>query len=346
MAKSWIDPRFTRPVRIACQMSKVDQPAFECELVASVRLRRWAPRRLRTMSITRLHGIDPGRLGVFAGPLNGQPSAVQRDFGREMEGLGYGTLWYGEGFAQEVFGRGAMYLAATERLVVASGIANIYARDAAAMANGGRTLSEAWPGRFILGIGVSHAPLVQARGHEYDRPYSAMRAYLEAMEAAPWRGPVAELPPVVLAALGPKMVGLAGERTAGAYPYFTTVAHIREVRAILGPDPFLAADLPVVLAGDLAAARAVGDRHLANYLGSANYRNNLLRIGWAERDLEPPGSDALFAAIVAWGDLGRIGDLVQERFAAGADQVVFNLVAAEASVPPFDELRRLAPLTR
>ena len=298
------------------------------------------------MSLTRLKGIDRGRVGVFAGPLNGQPTAVQRDFVRQMEGLGYGTLWYGEGFAQEVFGRGAIYLAATERLVIASGIANIWARDAAATANGGRTLSEAWPARFILGIGVSHAPLVQARGHDYDRPYSAMREYLDAMDAAPWRGPVAELPPVVLAALGPKMVALAGERTAGAYPYFTTTAHIREVRRILGPEPFVAADLPVVLAGDLTAARAIGDRHLAGYLGSPNYRNNLLRIGWVERDLEPPGSDALFEAIVAWGDLGRIRDLMQERFEAGADQVVFNLVAADASVPPLDELRRLAPLTR
>ena len=298
------------------------------------------------MSLTRLQGIDPGRVGVFAGPLNGQPTAVQRDFVRQMEELGYGTLWYGEGLAQEVFGRGAVYLAATERLVIASGIANIWARDAAAMANGGRTLSEAWPGRFILGIGVSHAPLVRARGHEYDRPYSAMREYLDAMDAAPWRGPIAELPPVVLAALGPKMVGLAGERTAGAYPYFTTMAHIREVRHTLGPEPFVAADLPVVLANGLTAARAIGDRHLANYLGSANYRNNLVRIGWAERDLDLPGSDALFEAIVAWGDLARIGDLVQERFEAGADQVVLNLVAADASAAPFDELRRLAPLTR
>jgi len=298
------------------------------------------------MSLTRLHGIDPGRIGVFAGPLNGQPAAIQREFVREMERLGYGTLWYGEALAQEAFARGAIYLAATERLVIASGIANIWARDAAAMANGGRTLTEAWPGRFILGIGVSHAPLVRIRGHDYGRPYSAMRAYLDAMDAAPWRGPKAELPPIVLAALGPRMVGLAGERTAGAYPYFTTTAHIREVRGILGPEPFLAADLPVVLAGDLAAARAIGDRHLSYYLGSANYRTNLLRIGWFEGDLETPGSDALFEAIVAWGDLDRIGDGVRERFEAGADQVVLNLIAADASALPLDELRRLAPLTQ
>ena len=298
------------------------------------------------MSIARLHGIDPGRFGVFAGPLNGQPAAVQREFAGEMERLGYGTLWYGEALGREAFGQGAIYLAATERLVIASGIANIWARDAAAMANGGRTLAEAWPGRFILGLGVSHAPLVKLRGHDYERPYSAMREYLAAMDAAPWRGPEAPLPPIVLAALGPKMAGLAGERTAGAYPYFTTAAHIAEVRGILGPEPFLAVDLPVVLAAALTAARAIGNRHLDFYLGSANYRNNLLRIGWSEADLETPGSDALFEAIVAWGDLDRIEEKVRKRFTAGADQVVLNLVAADPSGPPLAELRALTPLTR
>ncbi len=297
------------------------------------------------MSLRRLRGIDPGRIGVFAGPLNGQPAAIQREFAREMERLGYGTLWYGESFAREAFAQGAIYLASTERLVIASGIANIWARDAAAMANGGRALGEAWPGRFILGLGVAHAPSVALRGHNYERPYSAMREYLDAIGAAPWRGPEAELPPIVLAALGPKMVGLAGERTAGAYPDFTTTPHVREVRKILGPEPFLAADLPVVLAGDLASARTIGDRHLSFYLGAANYRNNLLRIGWSEADLETPGSDALFEAIVAWGDFERVAEKVRERFEVGADQVVLNLVAADPSASPLAELRQLASLT-
>jgi probable F420-dependent oxidoreductase len=299
-----------------------------------------------TVGLSKLQGIDPGRFGLFAGPLNSQPSAAQREFVREIERLGYGTLWYGEALAQEAFARGAIYLAATERLVVASGIANIWARDAAAMANGGRTLAEAWPGRFILGIGVSHAPLVKMRGHDYERPYTAMRGYLEAMATAPWRGPAVELPPIVLAALGPRMVGLAGEKTAGAYPYFSTEDHIREVRGILGPEPFLAADLPVVLAPDLVSARAIGDRHLGGYLGSTNYRNNLLRLGWSEADLTAPGSDRLFEAIVAWGDLDRIGAIAGSRVAAGADQVVLNIVAADPSHLPVAELRTLAALNR
>jgi probable F420-dependent oxidoreductase len=298
------------------------------------------------MSLTRLDGIDPGRIGVFAGPLNAQPASVQREFVREMEQLGYGTLWYGESLAREAFAQGAIYLAATDRLVIASGIANIWARDAAAMVNGSRALGEAWPGRFILGIGVSHAPSVRVRGHEYERPFSAMRSYLDAMAAAPWRGPDAEVPPIVLAALGPRMVGMAGERTAGAYPYFTTAAHIREVRDILGPEPFLCADLPVVLAGDLRAAREIGDRHLDYYLGAANYRNNLVRLGWSDADLERPGSDALFEAIVAWGDLDRIGEGIDERFAAGADHVALNLIGADPSRPPVAELRQLARFTR
>jgi probable F420-dependent oxidoreductase len=296
------------------------------------------------MSIARLGGVHAGRVGVVAGPLNSKPAAIQRDFARRMERLGYGTLWVGESLAQEAFARSAILLAATDGLVVGTGIANIWARDPTAMANGGRTLAEAFPGRFILGVGVSHAPSVRARGHEYARPYSAMREYLTAMAAAPWRGPEAEIPPVVLAALGPRMTALAAEQTAGAYPYFTTVEHIREVRSILGDEPFLAADLPVVLAPDREAARAIGDRHLAYYLNAANYRNNLLRLGWTESDLEPPGSAKLFEAIVAWGDLDRIAADVDARFAAGADQVVFNLLGPDASVAPVAELERLASI--
>lgn len=138
-----------------------------------------------------------------------------------LETLGYGTLWYGESAARETFAQAAIFLSATEGLVVASGIANIWVRDPMAMAAGGRSIGEGWPDRFILGLGVSHAPMVATRGHDYARPLSAMRDYLDGMERAPWRGPEAPLPPLVLAALGPRMVELARFRTAGAYPYFT-----------------------------------------------------------------------------------------------------------------------------
>ena len=298
------------------------------------------------MGLERLRGIDPGRLAVFAGSLSLQPAAVQREVVAEMERLGYRTLWYGEAMGREAFAQGAIFLAATTRLVVASGIANIWARDAMAMVAGGRALAEAWPGRFILGIGVSHAPMVERRGHSYERPVTNMREYLDAMEKVTWRGPEVETPPVVLAALGPRMVALAGERAAGTYPYFTTADHVREQRRQLGPEPFLAADLPVVLASDRAAARAIGDRHMRVYLGTANYVNNLVRLGWEAADLEAPGSDRLFDAIVAWGELDAIETRAKAMVDAGADQVVLNLVTPDPKVPYVDELRRLTPLVR
>ncbi len=297
------------------------------------------------MSVARLGNVRPGRLGIFAGSLAAQPASIQREVAREIESLGFGTLWYGEAVAREVFAQGAIFLAATASLVVASGIANIWARDPMAMAAGGRALAEAWPGRFILGLGVSHAPMVGARGHKYARPVSAMREYLERMSSAPWRGPDAALPPVILAALGPRMVALAAERTAGAYPYFTTAEHVKQVREQLGQEPFLAADLPVALARDHVEARSIGDPHARLYLGTENYRNNLTRLGWGPSDLEPPGSDRLFDAIVAWGDVARVRQRVEGLFTAGADQVVLNLITRDRSIPYVSELRTLAPLT-
>jgi probable F420-dependent oxidoreductase len=298
------------------------------------------------MTLVRLGSVKPGRLGVFSGSLASQPAAVQREVAQQIEKLGFGTLWYGEAIAREVFAQGAIFLAATSSLVVASGIANIWARDPMAMAAGGRALGEAWPARFILGLGVSHAPMVAARGHDYARPRAAMRDYLDRMEQALWRGPEAPMPPVILAALGPKMVALAAERTAGAYPYFTTAEHIRQVREQLGSEPFMAADLPVVLEDDRAQARKIGDAHTRLYLSTANYRNNLLRLGWEVADLEPPGSDRLFEAIVAWGGVAEVQERIERLFAAGADQVVLNLITRDRSIPYVAELEALAPLNK
>jgi probable F420-dependent oxidoreductase len=298
------------------------------------------------MGLSRLRGIQPGRLGVFAGPLGAQPAAVQRQAAAEMEQLGFGTLWFGEGTAREVFAQAAIYLCATERLVVGSGIASIWARDPTAMAAGGKSLAEAWPKRFVLGLGVSHAPMVTGRGHVYERPAAAMREYLDGMDKAIWRGPEVEPAPVVLAALGPKMVKLAGERTAGAFPYFTVPEHVRSIRERLGPEPFVGVDLPIALAGDRAAARALGDRHLGVYLRIANYVNNLKRLGWKDEDLEPPGSDALFDAIVAWGSEEEIARRMHAFFEAGADQVVVNLIPRDPAEPYLPELRAVASIGR
>jgi len=296
------------------------------------------------VSLGRLGNITPGKLGIFSGSLSSQPADVQREVAIEMEELGYGTLWYGESVGREAFVQASIFLNATSSLVVASGIANIWARDPMAMAAGGRSIAEANPNRFILGIGVSHAPSVALRGHDYARPFTAMREYLDRMEQAPWRGPEIPMPPIVLAALGPRMVGLAAERTAGAYPYFTTSEHIRQVRRQIGPEPFVAADLPVVLASGRAEARAIGDAHTGRYLRLNNYRNNLVRIGWTAEQLEPPGSDDLFDAVVAWGDVAAIRERVDGLIDAGADQVVLNLVTKDPSVPYLSELRTLAAL--
>ena len=294
------------------------------------------------MGVQRLAGVQPGRFGIFLGSLSAQPAAIEGEVVAEIERSGIGTIWYGEAAGREAFAHGAILLAATKRAVVASGIASIWARDPQAMANGARALAEAWPRRFILGLGVSHAPMVERRGHSYDRPVSSMREYLDAMSRAEWRGPDAPLPPIVLAALGPRMVSLARERTAGDYTYFSTAEHVRQVRGAMGAEPFLAADLPVVLAGSRAAARRIGDRHTSLYLSTRNYRENLLRLGWPEADLTPPGSDRLFDAIVAWGDASAARERADALFAAGADQVVFNLITAEPTTPYVNELRVLA----
>ena len=296
------------------------------------------------MALERLGRIQPGRFGVFLGSLAGQPASVEREVLAEMEALGYGTAWYGESIGREAFAHGAILLSATRHMVVASGIANIWARDPQAMATGARALAEAWPDRFILGLGVSHAPMVERRGHRYERPVAAMREYLDAMSRATWRGPDAPMPPIVLAALGPKMVELAGDKTAGDYTYFTTAEHVGQVRRGMGPAAFLAADLPAVLASDRSAARSIGDKHTSLYLSTANYRNNLLRLGWKEDDIEPPGSDRLFDAIVAWGDVRDVRERADAMFAAGADQVVLNLITADPSVPYLKELGQLSEL--
>jgi probable F420-dependent oxidoreductase len=263
----------------------------------------------------------------------------------QMEEMGFRTIWIGEALAREPFAACAIILEATRRITVATGIANIYARDATAMMNGARTLAEAWPNRFVLGVGVSHVPLVKARGHEYERPVSAMRAYLEAMETAPYRAPIPNSPPpILLAALGTKMLQLARERTAGAHPYFVPVEHTLEARGILGDDRVLAPELAVVFARNREAARATGERYMQTYLNLDNYRRNLARMGWSNDELSPPGSDRVFDAVVAWGSEDEIARKVRLHHEAGADHVAIQVLTPTPDRAPLEDLRRLAPL--
>jgi probable F420-dependent oxidoreductase len=262
-----------------------------------------------------------------------------------IEAMGFGTIWIGEAIGREPFAACAMILAATERVTVATGIANIWVRDAVAMINGARTLAEGWPSRFVLGIGVSHVPLVNNRGHHYDRPLSAMRTYLDAMNQAPYRPPQPDpQPPIVLAALGVKMLELARQRSAGAHPYFVPVEHTREARTILGNDRLLAPEAAVVFARDREGARAAGDHYMRTYLDLDNYRRNLERLGFSPDELEPPGNDRVFDAVVAWGDDAEIARKVQLHREAGADHVAIQVLTRTPDRAPLDDLGRLASL--
>jgi probable F420-dependent oxidoreductase len=288
--------------------------------------------------------MELSRIGVWLGPLSLRPAAETREIAPELEELGYGAIWFGEGVGtKECFTQAATVLGCTRRAVVASGIANIYARDPMAMANGARTLADAYPGRFLLGIGVSHAPSVAERGHNYARPLGTMGAYLDAMESTIFRGvEPAEPAPVVLAALGPKMLALAAERTRGAHPYFTPPEHTAMAREVMGEGPLLAPEQAFVLDADPASARARAREHMGYYLALDNYRRNLLRLGFAEDELDGGGSDRLVDAIVAWGSVDAVRDRVKAHLDARADHVCVQAVGDD----PLDDLRQLAPAVR
>lgn len=285
-----------------------------------------------------------GRVGVWSMQLGRMPAIAVQEAVAGIEALGFRAIWYPETLAKEAMAQAALLLAAGRESVVASGIANIWARDPVAMANGARTLAEAYPGRFMLGIGVGHARTAARRGHEYRKPFSTMSAYLEAMAQAPYQGPEpAQAPPVLLAALGPRMLQLAAEHARGAHPYFVPVEHTSFAREVLGSGPLLAPEQGVVLAADAAEARAIAREHTRIYLALENYRNNLLRLGWSESDVAGDGSDALVDAVVAWGDVSAIQARVAAHFAAGADHVSVQVLNGPVDRFPMDELTQLAP---
>jgi len=287
--------------------------------------------------------MELSRIGVWLGPLSLLSAAETRELAPELEELGYGAIWFGEGVGtKECFTQASTLLSWTRRAVVGSGIANIYARDPMATANGARVLADAYPGRFLLGIGVSHAPSVASRGHEYAKPIATMRSYLDAMESAVFRGvEPAEPAPVVLAALGPKMLELAAGRTRGAHPYFTPPEHTQVAREVMGAGPLLAPEQAFVLEADPARARAKAREHMAYYLALENYRNSLLRLGFSDEDLDGP-SDRLVDAIVAWGDVDAVRERVKAHLDAGADHVCVQAVGDD----PAGELRQVAPALR
>ncbi|HLS80823.1 MAG TPA: TIGR03620 family F420-dependent LLM class oxidoreductase [Steroidobacter sp.] len=235
----------------------------------------------------------------------------------------YSALWLPEAVGRDPFSFISHLAAHTQRLVFATGIANIYARDAMTMRAIQQTVGELSGGRFVLGLGVSHAPLVAGlRGHAYGKPVATMRAYLEAMEKAMYVGPApAEETPIVLAALRPRMLALAAERCAGVHPYNVTPEHTARAREILGRGPTLAPEQMVLRETDPVKARAIARKHLADYLGLPNYLNNWKWLGFEDADFTGGGSDRLIDAMVAWGDEQAIQARIQAHFDAGADHV-------------------------
>ena len=286
-----------------------------------------------------------GRLGVWAS-MDGMSAAAAAGFAERVEGWGYGALWVPESRGRNVLVIAGWLLAQTKTLTVATGIANIYARDPQASASGQSALAEQSGGRFLLGLGVSHVPLVEGlRGHKYGKPVETMRGYLDAMRRATYAAPPpAEPPRTLIAALGPKMLALAGSHSDGAHPYLVSPAHTREARRVLGPDKLLCPEQTVVAEVDPARARRIGRAWLGRYLELVNYRENLLRLGFAASDLAGGGSDRLVDAMIAWGDPATIRRRVEEHWAAGADHVCIQALNPDETTPALPDERLLAAL--
>ena len=287
--------------------------------------------------------MNLGRVGVWTFQLELQPAARAQEAAAEIEELGYGALWIPEALGREAFTHAALLLAGTRRIPVATGIANIWGRDPMAMAAAQKTLAEAYPDRFLLGMGVSHAPMVGMRGHDYTRPLTAMREYLDAMDRAPFMAvPPAVEPERVIGALAPKMLALAAQRTRGAHPYFVPPEHTRRAREIIGPKALLAPEQAAVLETNADTARTIARGHMAIYLGLPNYLNNLRRLGFGDDDFKDGGSNRLVDAIVAWGDVDAVVKRVRAHHDAGADHVCVQVLGPDPRALPLDDWRRLA----
>lgn len=288
--------------------------------------------------------VDLGPYGIWTFQLDLVPAAQSQDYAAEIEALGFGALWVPEAVGREAFTNAALLLAGTSSLTVATGIASIWARDAMAASAAHKTLTEAYPRRFLLGLGVSHQPMVDhVRGHRYDKPYSAMAAYLDAMDAALFMAATPSEPPQrVLAALGPRMLRLAAERAAGAHPYFVPPEHTAFARAELGAGPLLAVEQAVVFETDPVRAREIARTHTSIYTGLPNYANNLRRFGFVDDDFLDAGSDRLVDAIVAWGSMDDVLGRIAAHRDAGADHVCIQVIGADGREVPLAAWRELA----
>jgi len=285
--------------------------------------------------------MELGSVGVWGSGLWLEESrrAEAKDVAAELDELGYAALWLSAGFGQGLPTLFGELLGATRRMRIASGILSIWHATATQATDGFWALERAHPGRFLLGLGASHAPRVDADEKRYERPWSRMVGYLDELDA--------ERPGVppecrVLAALGPRMLRLSAERTTGAHPYFVPVEHTALARQTLGPGPLLAPEQAVVLETDPELARGLARGHMKGYLRLPNYTKNLRRLGYSDQDLDGGGSDRLVDAIVAWGDMDQIAERVRAHGDAGADSVSVQVISERPTEFPREQYRRLA----
>lgn len=278
--------------------------------------------------------MDLGRLGVWwSGTWRGPDPGV--DTAAELESLGYGALWSSGGFQPGLADRFGRLLSSTERLVVASGIVSIWLTPAHELSEAVGALEAEHPGRFLLGLGASHGPIVA----NYERPYSHMVAFLDALDA---EGAKVSEDRRVLAALGDRMLALAKSRSAGAHPYFVPAEHTAHAREVLGSEALLAPEVTVVVEADPARAREIARGFTAGYLGLPNYANNLRRLGFSEEDVAGGGSDRLVDAVVCWGDVETAAARVGRHFEAGADHVCLQVITGSRDEFPLAQYRELA----
>lgn len=265
-------------------------------------------------------------------------AAESAELVRRIEALGFGAFWFGEGFGRDPLVHAAHLLAETSEIVIATGIASIYSRDPVAMWGGANALAEQSGGRFLLGLGVSMPPLVEPRGHRFGPPLQSMRDYLESLEACQYASvPPAEAPPIVLAALGPKMLDLAARKTRGAHPCNVTPEYTAQARMRMGPDAWLCVEQKVVLEASPGRAREIARAGLALYLAVPHQRANWSRMGFEESDYQDGGSDRLIDALVAWGPPETIRERIDAHRAAGASHVCLQPLLSEVERVPSQE---------
>ena len=287
-----------------------------------------------------------GKVGIWTGQLDFSPADVVREAARELESLGYGAMWTGEAVGREMMTAAQLLLAATDSLVVATGIANIWARDAYATAAAQLALGEAYPDRFILGIGASHKLLMDVRGGDYTKPLAHMRAYLDRMDSGTsiYRAvQPTNRPPRLLAALGPKMLELSRDHADGAHTYFVPPEHTARAREILGADKLLVPEQVCVLVEDPTVAREIARRHTSSYLRLPNYTSNLERFGFTAEDFDDGGNDRLVDTICAWGTIETVVGRVQAHLDAGADHVAVQVLVDDRRGLPRAEWAAMAP---